>query len=194
MEVVDNIIDHGFNVLLPDESGDSVHHDGNRHTFLAAVGADITGYDTDCEAFVGRYRSYHNPLAVQQGFCSNSIAVGDNACGALQIDIDLEPSAWHEWAVLMGIGKAADAGRKTVQEFQNLKTVHENFARLKEYWHTRLQGMTVQTPDAEFNSMTNMWSPFNCLITYAWSRAASLVYSGERMDWGIAIPCRICWA
>ncbi|HPY77845.1 MAG TPA: hypothetical protein PLQ45_08395, partial [Anaerohalosphaeraceae bacterium] len=141
MEVVDNIIDHGFNVLLPDESGDSVHHDGNRHTFLAAVGADITGYDTDCEAFVGRYRSYHNPLAVQQGFCSNSIAVGDNACGALQIDIDLEPGAWHEWAVLMGIGKAADAGRKTVQEFQNLKTVHENFARLKEYWHTRLQGM-----------------------------------------------------
>ena len=28
--------------------------------------------------------------------------------------------------------------------------------------------------------MMNMWSPFNCLTTYAWSRMASLIYSGER--------------
>ncbi len=28
--------------------------------------------------------------------------------------------------------------------------------------------------------MMNMWSPFNCLMTYAWSRMASLIYSGER--------------
>jgi N,N'-diacetylchitobiose phosphorylase len=38
----------------------------------------------------------------------------------------------------------------------------------------------VETPDAELNSMLNMWSPFNCLMTYAWSRAASLIYAGER--------------
>ena len=25
-----------------------------------------------------------------------------------------------------------------------------------------------------------MWGPFNCLMTYAWSRAASLIYAGER--------------
>ena len=38
----------------------------------------------------------------------------------------------------------------------------------------------METPDAELNSMLNMWSPFNCLMTYAWSRAASLIYAGER--------------
>ncbi len=40
--------------------------------------------------------------------------------------------------------------------------------------------MTVHTPDPEFNSMMNMWSPYNCLITFTWSRAASLIYAGER--------------
>jgi cellobiose phosphorylase len=180
MNVIDDIIDHGFNVLLPDESGDSGHHDGNRHTFLAAVGADITGYDTDREAFLGLYHGYHNPLAVEKGQCTNSIAVGDNACGVLQVDIDLNPGASHEWAVFMGIGRADGTGKKPVAEYRNLQTVHEDSARLKAYWHTRLEGMAVQTPDGEFNSMTNMWSPFNCLMTYAWSRAASLVYSGER--------------
>jgi N,N'-diacetylchitobiose phosphorylase len=38
----------------------------------------------------------------------------------------------------------------------------------------------VETPDAELNSTLNMWGPFNCLMTYAWSRAASLIYAGER--------------
>jgi len=40
--------------------------------------------------------------------------------------------------------------------------------------------LSVYTPDPQFNSMMNMWSPFNCLMTFAWSRMASLIYSGER--------------
>ncbi len=180
MSVVDNIIDHGINVQLPDGSGDFQHHDGNRHTFLGVVGADISGYDTDRDIFLGNYRSYHNPEVVEKGQCTNSLAVGDNGCGVLQMDIDLQPGESKELAVLMGIGKAAVEGKKIVQEFQNLETVHEEFQKVKKYWHSRLQEMEVETPDAEFNSMTNMWSPFNCLMTYAWSRSASLIYSGER--------------
>ena len=80
----------------------------------------------------------------------------------------------------MGIGKAAVEGKKVLQEFNNIEAVHQAFEELKAHWHGRIEGMHVETPDPEFNSMTNMWSPFNCLMTYAWSRAASLVYSGER--------------
>jgi len=180
MNVVDNIIDHGINVMLPDGSGDFEDHDGNRHTFLGVVGADVTGYDTDRDIFLGNYRSYHNPEVVEKGQCANSLAVGDNGCGVLQMDIDLKPGESKELAVLMGIGKAAVEGKKVVQEFQILDKLHQEFSKVKEYWHPRLQGMTVETPDSEFNSMTNMWNPYNCLMTYAWSRAASLVYSGER--------------
>jgi len=32
--------------------------------------------------------------------------------------------------------------------------------------------------------MVNVWNAYNCLITYAWSRAASLVYNGERNGLG----------
>ena len=180
MSVVDNIIDHGINVLLPDGTDEFENHDGNRHTFLAAVGAEITGFDTDRDEFLGAYRSYGNPEVIEKGQCTNSLAYGDNGCGVLQLDIDLEPGESREFAVFMGIGKAATQGRKVVEQYRDLQKVHREFDRVKEYWHTRLQGMYVETPDAEFNSMTNMWSPFNCLMTFAWSRAASLVYSGER--------------
>lgn len=180
MAVIDGMIDHGINVLLPDNAGDFHNHDGNRHTFLAVVGAEVTGYDTDRDIFIGSYRSYHNPEVVEKGCCSNSLAYGGNGCGVLQLDIDLEPGASQEFVVFMGIGKAAVEGKKVVQEFGTFKTVHQAFEELKVHWHGRLKGMHVETPDIEFNSMTNMWSPFNCLMTYAWSRAASLIYSGER--------------
>ncbi len=60
------------------------------------------------------------------------------------------------------------------------KKVKEEFEKLRTFWHSRLQGLTAETPDKELNSMLNMWNPYNCLITYAWSRAASLIYTGER--------------
>jgi len=181
MDVVDNIIDHGINVLLPDDSSsDFENHDGNRHTFLGVAGAEVTGYDTDRDIFLGPYRSYHNPLVVENGECRNSLAKGDNGCGTLQIDVDLEPGESKEMVIIMGVGKANEKGKEAIREFGDINKVYDEFNKVKKYWHNRLEGMSVQTPDPEFDSMINMWNPFNCLMTYTWSRAASLVYSGER--------------
>lgn len=84
----------------------------------------------------------------------------------------------------MGIGKADKEGKQAIKEYSDPQKVESEFLKVKSYWHNRLEGMTVETPDPEFNSMLNMWSPYNCLITYAWSRAASLVYNGERNGLG----------
>ncbi len=180
MNEVDGILDHGINVLLPDDSGDFDSHNGNRHTFLGVVGAKISGYETDRDVFLGDYRSYHNPLVVEKGECSNSLAYGDNGCGVVQIDVELEPGDTKELAVIMGIGKAAIEGKAAIAEFSAPGKLQTEFDALKKSWHAKIEGMWIDTPDAEFNSMTNMWSPFNSLMTFAWSRAASLVYSGER--------------
>ncbi len=180
MNVIDNIIDHGTNVNLPTYPDNFQEHDQGRHTFLGIAGAKVTGFDTDREIFLGPYRSYGNPVVVENGKCTNSIAVADNGCGTLQADIDLSPGETKEFVVLMGIGQADVEGKKAIEEFSELKNVEEEFLKLKIYWHHRLKGMTAITPDKEFNSMINMWNPFNSLMTYTWSRAASLIYAGER--------------
>ena len=38
----------------------------------------------------------------------------------------------------------------------------------------------VKTPDPDFDHMANVWGGYNSLITYAWSRHASMIYNGER--------------
>jgi cellobiose phosphorylase len=180
MDVVGNIIDHGTNVYMP-SMPDRFEDDGqSRHTFLAITGAEVKGYDTDREIFLGPYRTYANPIAVENGKCSNSIAVGDNGCGTLQVEIELQPGESKELVVLMGIGSAGVEGNRAVRELGSPVKVREEYEKVKKYWHSRIEGLTAETPDAEFNSMFNMWNPYNNLMTFAWSRAASLIYSGER--------------
>ncbi|TKG96971.1 N,N'-diacetylchitobiose phosphorylase [Puteibacter caeruleilacunae] len=180
MSVVDGIIDHASNVNMPEMPEDFQQKDQQRHTFFALVGADTSGYDTDRDLFIGNYNGYGNPAVVQQGVCTNSLAEGGNPCGVLQTDIQLQPGETVEFAVVMGIGHAAKEGAEVKSKYKDLSVLNSELEELKTYWHSRLEVMQVETPDAEINSMLNVWSSYNCQITYAWSRAASLVYAGVR--------------
>ncbi len=162
-------------------SGEKAYdHDLAMHSWMAMRGSDVTGYDTDRDAFLGPYRSYHNPLAVEVGACANSQAYGDNACGSLQTDIVLQPGESRELLVMLGIGDAKTRGTQTVEAFGSLKRADEELAKLKAHWHGHLGSLIVETPDDELNHTLNVWGLYNSLISYAWSRAASLVYNGER--------------
>ncbi|MDE2184267.1 MAG: N,N'-diacetylchitobiose phosphorylase [Alphaproteobacteria bacterium] len=180
MAIHDGIIDHGTNVNIPPNPENFEDADQGRHSFLALVGAQIAGFDTDRAAFLGPYGTYARPRAVEQGNCTGSIAVGDNGCGVLQANIELAAGETKEFVVLMGVGSAREEGRRAVSEFGNPGKIDGELTKLKAYWHNRMAGLEATTPDPEFNSMLAMWSPFNCLMTFAWSRAASLIYAGER--------------
>ncbi len=151
-----------------------------RHTWMSVVGAPVSGYDTSREAFLGPYRSYHNPLAVERGACSNSDAYGDNGCCSLQTDLSLAPGETRELAFLFGIGDARTAGKRIVRTFGSLERADREFERLRLSWHGKLGSLTAQTPDDDLDHTVNVWGLYNALISFAWSRAASLVYSGER--------------
>ncbi len=181
-KVVDGIIDHGTNIYIPEMLDNFKEKDQGRHTFHALVGAEIVGYDTDREAFLGAYRTYANPIAVENGQSSNSLAYGDNPCGSLQAFISLQPGESRELLVIMGIGKADVEGKQAVAEFSDISKADSELQLVKDFWCERLQGLTAQTPDAELNSTINTWGAYNSLITFAWSRAASLIYTGIDRD------------
>jgi len=148
--------------------------------WMALAGAPLAGYDTSRSAFLGTYGGYHQPLAVERGRCSNSNAYGDNACGSMQVDLELQPGESRELLVLLGIGEARNIGRQTFARYGTLERFNQEFAELKRYWHEKLESLSVSTPDADLDHYINVWGLYNCLITFNWSRSASLVYNGER--------------
>jgi N,N'-diacetylchitobiose phosphorylase len=182
MKVEEGMIDQGTNVNIPAMPDNFAENDQGRHTFMAFLGGEIKGYETDLESFLGRYRTYANPIAVENGKCSNFMAAGDNCCGTIQVDVDLQPGESKDLIVLMGIGEAKKEGRQVVKEFGNTARLEQELEKLIAYWHHRIQAVAVETPDSEFDSMLNMWGPYNCQMTYAWSRAASLVYTASERD------------
>jgi N,N'-diacetylchitobiose phosphorylase len=155
-------------------------HDLAMHTWMGMAGSVVDGFDSSREAFLGPYRGYHNPLAVEQGRCTDSRVYGDNACGSLQTNLMLQPAKSREILIMLGIGDARTVGKRTFAEFGSLTRAEVELRKLKENWHAKLNALTVETPDEEFNHTLNVWGPYNCLVAFAWSRSASLVYNGER--------------
>lgn len=178
----DGMIDHGTNIYIPEMPENFKEKDQGRHTFQTIIGADITGYDTDREAFIGPYRTYSNPIVVENGEALNSNAYGDNPCGSLQFDIDLQPRQSKTILVVVGVGKPEIEGNQARKELKDISVADEELERLKKFWHGQMEGLSATTPDAELNSTINTWGIYNCLVTFAWSRAASLIYSGIDRD------------
>lgn len=180
MTIVDGIVDHGTNVSIPPNPDNFEDADQGRHTFLGLAGATPSGFDTDRTTFLGAYGTYAKPAAVEKGVCSGSLAAGDNPCGALEVEIVLAPGETKEFSVVMGVGQAVTEGKAAIAAFSAPGAVDAALQRLKTHWHAQIDALQAQTPDAAFNSMLAMWGPFNALMTYSWSRAASLIYAGER--------------
>lgn len=169
------LLDH-----LPEDPANFINNDQSRHAFMTVVGAEIAGFDTDREVFLGPYRSYDRPLVVEQGCCTGSQVHGDNGCGTFQINLSVAPGEERELVVLLGVGKGDREGAVARREIPDVAAARRALVEVRQHWHEKLGALMVQTPDADFNSMINVWNAYNCLITYAWSRAASLVYNGER--------------
>ncbi|MFP4547134.1 MAG: GH36-type glycosyl hydrolase domain-containing protein [Fidelibacterota bacterium] len=180
MAVKNGIIDHGVNAYLPYHPEDFTIGDSSRHSFLGIIGAKPTGFDTDKDRFLGTYNSYNNPAVVEKGNCTNSLAVSGNGCGVQQIDIKLAPGESKEFTVVMGIGKADLESKKAIENLKPPGKIDEEFQKVRDYWHQRISALQADTPDPDLNNMLQVWNPYNSLITYAWSRAASLIYSGTR--------------
>jgi N,N'-diacetylchitobiose phosphorylase len=176
----DNLLRYSIHDNLYIQHPDQEEGSSFMHEWVALIGAPMTGYDTSREAFIGTYGSYKEPQAVINGKCSNSNAYGDNSCGSVETEIYLAPGESKEIMLMAGIGDADAVGRRIINEYGSLERADKELAELKRQWHSELDSFKAETPDEDINHTINVWGLYNCLITFAWSRAASLVYNGER--------------
>ena len=177
---VPGIINIASNRNMPEDPENFTNKDQQRHTFFGVVGAEVSGFDGDLEVFQGRHGSIARPEAVCKGGCSNSEASGDMPCGAFELSATLAAGESTQCACVFGVGRAEEAGETARAAVSSSEQRTELLDRIREYWQQRVSVLKVHTPDPLFDSMVNLWAPFNSLMTFYWSRTASLVYAGER--------------
>ena len=155
----------------------------HRERFFGMVGADITAYCGNLDNFIGSYRTYSNPVAVENGKLDNSMNYNSNSCGALQSDITLQPGETVTLTYVLG-AKDSDDADAVINNYKDTSQAEREIDELKNHWHSTLDRFQVNTPSDEFNNMVNVWNAFQCFITFIWSRAASFVYCGLRNGYG----------
>lgn len=151
--------------------------------FFGLAGNEIASYNGDKSHFIGRYHSYQNPIAVEQGACDNVLNYNSNSCGALHTKLVLQPGETKEVAFVLGMHTDEESAQ-IMAGYEDLGKVDEELATLKGYWHEKLSHLMVQTPSSAFNHMINTWNAYQCFMTFIWSRAASFIYCGLRNGYG----------
>lgn len=151
--------------------------------FFGIVGAPVDSYNGSKSSFLGSYRSYGNPIAVERGYCDNVLNYNSNACGALHTRMTLKPGECREFALFLG-QKNDRQSEEILQHYADLGVIERELTELKNYWHGKLSNLQVRTPSEAFNVMLNTWNAYQCFITFIWSRAASFMYCGLRNGYG----------
>lgn len=168
---------------INENSGKDETGSNHRERFFGMVGAPVTGYNGNLDSFIGSYRTYSNPIAVENGKCDGVMNYNSNACGALQTEITLQPGESREIIYILGQKDNAQADA-ILKSYEEAGKVDAEVAELKNYWHGKLSNFSVETPSEEFNNMINVWNAYQCFITFIWSRAASFIYCGLRNGYG----------
>lgn len=150
--------------------------------FFGVAGGNADAYCGDRDAFIGAYHGYENPVGIENGL-KGQLNYNMNSCGALETHIELQAGESAELTYLLGQRTPEDAER-IIAAYSDKNRVETEINELKEYWHSRLNNLTVNTPDEKFNNMVNVWNAYNCFMTFTWSRAASFVYCGLRNGYG----------
>ncbi len=158
--------------------------------WFALSGAEVTSFDTDRDVFLGPYRTQANPIAVERGECANSETTGDNAAASLHTRLELAPCESRHIVFTLGVGSpdeewtrddfTARPGRAVVGEYATRERIEAELNAIRDEWATALAPLQVTTPDAQLNSMVNVWHAYQTHMTFNWSRGVSLIEAGDR--------------
>lgn len=163
------------------------------HFAYLACFPEPAGFDTQREAFLGPYRGWEGPQAVERGHTTGSIAHGWQPVGVQQIDLVLAPGEEKELIVMLGYQtnppgeKYSDLSNQVINKERALEKIGQflnpDYARkavvdLKGYWGELLSTIQVETPDVHVNRMVNIWNQYQVMATFNFSRSASYFESG----------------
>jgi cellobiose phosphorylase len=169
------------------------YRERRNHFAYFACSARTAGFDTQRDVFLGAYRNWDAPLAVERGRSFNSVAHGWAPIGSHHVKISLKPGETRTVIFLLGYHEnpvedkfdppsTQTINKRTVKpiiaRYLKPAAVRAAFQSLRKYWDEVLGLYQVSTPDKHTNRMVNIWNAYQCMVTFNLSRSASFFESG----------------
>ena len=167
------------------------YRERRNHYSFYSVNADIDGFDSDRESFLGLYNGFDSPQTVTSGKSNNSVASGWSPVGSHSKIIKLKPG--EETSLIFIIGYVENKeeekwenpgvinksiAKDMIAKFSTDVQVEEGLKDLSKYWLNLLSKYNIKSDDEKLNRMVNIWNPYQCMVTFNMSRSASYFESG----------------
>lgn len=179
------------------------YRERRNHYALFSVNTPIDAFETLRDAFLGSYRSNANPIAIESGKLSNSIASGWSPVAAHQINLTLQPGENRSFVFVTAYIELPSEEKWEKPGIINKKPAKELLARystdadveaaldsLKQYWDDLLTRYSLKSESGEVNRMVNIWNQYQCMVTFNMSRSASYYESGIGRGMGFRDSCQ----
>ena len=138
----------------------------NHYAYYALTNAEVQGYDTDRESFIGLYNGFEAPQCVVEGKPRNSVAHGWSPIASHYVEVELKPGESKDYIFVLGyVENEQDEKFETspgsspkenglITSLGNLDHTIIN----KEKAHAVIQRFsTVESVDAAFAELRQMW-------------------------------------
>jgi cellobiose phosphorylase len=169
------------------------YRERRNHFAYFACSEKLAGYDTQRDVFLGAYRGWDRPAAVERGRSFNSVAHGWAPIGSHHVRLNLKGGETRRVIFVLGYHenpvdeKFYPPGSQTINKrtvkptiarYLKPATVDAAFESLRQYWDRLLGLYQARTPDPHANRMVNIWNAYQCMATFNMSRSASFYESG----------------
>ena len=121
-----------------------------------ATDAEIMGYDTSRDSFLGVYGNFQYPDAIRTGM-GNSEAACEDMVAAYEMQLELEPGEEKCFHVVVGISDCIEGAEAVAERLLALGKLEADLTELGKIQQQELALATVSTPDVIINHFSNYW-------------------------------------
>ncbi|MFH0940006.1 MAG: glycosyl transferase [Planctomycetota bacterium] len=143
-----------------------------QYAYFSSSAAPKT-FDVLMDSFIGVYRGYDRPLAVERGRCANWLNRGGHPCAAMHFPLRLKPEQTQNFAFSVGYVYNRKELHPQAQRSANVKFVDAQFKKLKTHWKTYLDQFTAHTGDEMLDTPFNTFAMVQSRTTFLLSRSIS---------------------
>ena len=167
------------------------YRERRNHYAFYSVNAEIDGFETDRDTFLGAFNGFDTPDSVIEGKAKNSVASGWYPIASHMLNVTLKAGEEKEFIFVLGYieneqGKKfasldvinKDEAHEMIARYNTTELCDKAFAELNEYWDKLLSVYTIKSDDEKLDRMVNIWNPYQCMVTFNMSRSASYYESG----------------
>ena len=135
-------------------------------------------YEGDKEKFFGVYRNFASANALERGVLSNTVGEWSDPVSSFKADLTLAGGEEKTICFTLGYAETEKKAARLAHKYHDVREADEALDRTKTFWENLLSGITVNTPDAGFNFLTNYWLKYQAISGRIWAKSAYYQSSG----------------